>query len=155
MARDLTRVVFRSIICTPTIMKQTVSKRWMFWNRAILVVGALVCLCLSDSVGPRLLPLPTLVEPAAGSLVQLDSGPRASRAPNSKSAGNTRIEMAPGRQYRARDRHHHLQPATAAPQAWLQLQPTKLAVAPASYTTLKSSTASVSKPSGRGPPLLV
>ncbi len=120
-------------------------------NRAILVVGALICLCLSDSAGPRLLPLPASTLIAVNPFT-LDSNLWTSRAPDPSSELNTHIEMVSGSQYRTRDRHHHVQPALHAPQISLQLHPTNLGGASESYAPLKSNSAALLIPPGRAPP---
>lgn len=132
-------------------MKHLGSNIWSPKQRAFLVVGALFCLCLSDSVGPRLLPLPNL----SGAL-NLSSSPNdgssASRTPNSGKEINPHIEMLASSQYRVRDRHYHVQLATHAPQDPLQPQCLTLARVPEVYVPLEFNAGSFSIPAGRAPP---
>lgn len=132
-------------------MRQSRNKAGLFWHRAIVVAGALVCLCISDSAGPRLLPLPPTLIVVVNSF-SLASGPCASRIPGPNREPSPHFEMVARAQYRARDRHHQVQPATHAPQASLQLQPINLARTPVTYAPLDYNTVSLSIPSGRAPP---
>jgi hypothetical protein len=140
------------MILITVIMKQPRSKTRLYYHRAILVVGALLCLCVSDSAGPRLLPLFTPSEVFAVKPFPLDNCPWASRVPNSNREPSPYIEMVVGSQYRVRDRHHEVQPATHSPKTSLQLQPSNLADAPETYAPINFKAASLSKPTGRAPP---
>lgn len=80
-----------------------------FINKAmsrVLIVGALLCLCISDSVGPRLLPLPNLVTFAANATRTIIA---ASQSPSHDQEHNPHMEMWVGTQYRSRDRSDHAQ----------------------------------------------
>lgn len=136
------------------IMKLTGNKVRLFWQRAVLVVSALLCLCVSDSAGPRLLPIPIPSLTVAVSVFPADSCPSASQRPSPQRESNTYNKIVAGSQYRARERDHHVQPATHAPQTSLQLQPTNLAGAPAICAHLNCKTASLSFPTDRAPPHL-
>lgn len=134
------------------MMKQASSKTGLFWSRAILVVGALLCLCVSDSAGPRLLPLPAPCVPLAFSAFLPNSGACASRTPSPNREPNTYLQMVASSHYRARDRHHQVQAATHAPESSYQLQPSNLATTPETYAPLNFRTTSLSIPTGRAPP---
>jgi hypothetical protein len=136
------------------IMKLAGNNVRLFWQRAVLVVGALLCLCVSDSAGPRLLPLPVPSPTIAVSVFPPDTCPGASQRPSPQRESNTYNKIVAGSQYRTRERHHHVQPATHAPQTSIQLQPTNLASAPAIYASLNFKTPSLSLPTGRAPPRL-
>lgn len=133
-------------------MKKSGNIAGLFWKRLILVVGALVCLCISDSAGPRLLPLPAPTLVVAVKSVSLISSPCASQIPGPSREPSPYFEMVTGSQYRARDRHHHTQPATHAPQASLPQPPIKLADSPVTHTALDYNAVSLSIPPGRAPP---
>jgi hypothetical protein len=150
-----TRAFFWSNIFIITNMMQSGGKTERFWHRAVLVVSALLCLCVSDSAGPRLLPLPALSVPISIETCLLVRGACASRAPTQDRGPNAHIEMVVGSNYRVRDKHHHIQSATHAPRVSLQLQPTHLGRTTPIYAGLDFQTPSLSKPTGRAPPLFV
>lgn len=124
-----------------------------YWQRTILVVAALVCLCVSDSAGPRLLPLPALAPISARDFCSHVSDCTA-LVPSQKKKPCTYIEMVAS-QYRAREGDNHEQPATHNFQASLNLQPTNLARAAAVFAPLNVNTPSLSAPVVRGPPCFV
>lgn len=133
-------------------MKQVGRIARLPWNRAVLVVGALLCLCVSDSAGPRLLPLPTLNVPLAVNQCTLNSGTGLSGTHNRETGPNAYIEMVVGSQYRGRDRHQQVTPTTHAPLASLQLKPGNLKSAPETYPPLNFQTPPLSIAQVRGPP---
>ena len=137
-------------------MKQPTSKIKYFSRRGIFVVGALLCLCVSDSAGPRLLPLPAPSVSATLATFSLDSGgARASRSPSPNKEPNAYLQMVAGSQYRGRDNQYHVQPATHAPQTSCQLQPNNLATTPETYAPLDFKSAPLSILAGRAPPRFV
>jgi len=142
------------MIFITTMMKQASSGAGLFWRRAILVVGALLSLCVSDSAGPRLLPLPAPSVPLAINGFSANSDTRTSPTPNPNREPNTYFQMVAGSQYRARDRHYHAQPATHAPEASVDLKPGRLTTTTETYAHLIFRTASLSIPTGRAPPRL-
>lgn len=136
-------------------MKLGEIKSGMVKWRALLIIGALVSLCLSDSVGPRLMPLP--VSEISTTSVERQQGidPKASRAPTSTKGSKPWVEMASTAPNRAGARHKQVQPATHAPQNIFEAPPDIVQDDPAAYGPLFLFTASVSRPPGRGPPRLV
>lgn len=134
------------------IMKLAGKRVLLFWQRTLLVVGALLCLCVSDSAGPRLLPLPGPSSTIAVSVFPADNCPSASQQPSPERESNTYNKIVAGSQYRARERHHHVQSATPAPQTFVQPQPTNLASAPTIYAPFNFKSPSISLPTDRAPP---
>lgn len=135
-------------------MTQASKKSVLFSRRALLVFGALLCLCASDSAGPRLLPLPALNVTSTVRTFSPDST-GASRRPSPNKEPNVYLQMVAGSQYRARDYQSDAQPATPALQASCQLQANALATAPETYASLKFKSAPLSIPAGRAPPRFV
>lgn len=133
-------------------MKQASIKPWLFSRRTILFVGTLLCLCVSDSAGLRLLPLPAPVLTLAAGALPHESESCASRTPSPNCGPTTYLQMVAGSQYRARDRHYHVQPVTHAPVAACQLQPSCLTITPETYASRNLETPSLSIPTGRAPP---
>ena len=131
-----------------------ITKGSSLWRRAILVVGALLSLCVSDSAGPRLLPLPALCVSFTVNGFSANSDTRTSPTPNPNREPSTYLQMLVGSQYRARDRHHHVQPATHAPEASVDLKPSSFTTTIETYAHLIFRTASLSIPTGRAPPHL-
>ena len=123
--------------------------------RALLIIGALVSLCLSDGVGPRLMPLPVSDAATASAEAQQGIDPAASRAPSPKKGSGPRIEMAATAQNRAGARHQQAPTATHAPQGMLEAPAVIILKVRGAYGPLLSFTAPVSRPPGRGPPRLV
>lgn len=74
----------------------------------VFIVSALLCLCVSDSVGPRLLPLPNLAFVATNAK---QTKIAASQSPSHNHEHSPHMEMWVGSQYRSRDRHDHPQQA--------------------------------------------
>jgi hypothetical protein len=138
------------------MMKQVSNKPRLFWCRAILFAGTLLCLCVSDSAGLRLLPLPASNGSHDVKLSLRASGVSTSRTPSpNKESNNTYLQMVSGSQYRARDRHYHAQAATHAPAASCLLQPNYRETTPETYAPLNFKTALLSTPKGRAPPRFV
>jgi hypothetical protein len=142
------------ILITNT-MKQTSSKTRLFWRRTIFVIGALFCLCVSDSAGPRLLPLPAPSISPTLRAFSPERGNWASRTPSPNKEQTPYLQMVGGWQYRARDYHYHAQPATHAPQGFCRLQQSNLVTTPETYAPLNFKTPSLSIPTGRAPPRFV
>jgi len=127
-------------------------KTRLFWQRAILILGALGCLCVSDSAGPRLLPLPTSATSEA--TTSLSTVNFASSSPTQKGERNAHMAMTAGQQYRPRDQHHQVQPATRAPEHWLQIPLAHFQYLPSLDGIRKPKAASRSIHIGRAPPRL-
>ena len=123
--------------------------------RALLIIGALVSLCLSDGVGPRLMPLPVSEAATASAEVQQGDDPTASRAPSPIKGSSARVEMAATAQNRDGARHQQVQTATHAPQRMFIAPAVIILKVHGAYGHLLSFTAPVSRPPGRGPPRLV
>jgi hypothetical protein len=120
--------------------------------RAFLVVGALVSLCLSDNVGPRLLPLPDLSE--FGSEAHAPgSVSNASGEPSRGRLLSARVEMAAPQNRAGAERHP---PLTAALAAKVGLVTPHAAPLPArSLLQPVTEPTPFSRPEGRGPPGLI
>ena len=125
-----------------------------FWlkERALLIVWALFCLCVSDSAGPRLLPLPNLSE--SNFRIALNRGIATTRTPSPAKDQSPYIEMLAGSQYRTRD-YNNEQIATHSPQGDSQLCCPTLTSAPATYAPFKVRAPSLSISNGRAPPRLI
>lgn len=124
--------------------------------RALLIIGALISLCLSDTVGPRLLPLPvselaTTAYPDA----PLGAEPTASRAPSPTKGSGPRVEMAATSHGRAGADHKHVQVAIHTLRGMFEAPADTISYAPSAYQPLYSLKAQDSRPPGRAPPRLV
>lgn len=124
--------------------------------RALLIIGALISLCLSDTVGPRLLPLP-VSEIVTTASVEGQQGieAAASRVPSSTKGSGPRVEMAATAQNRAGADHKHVQVAAHAPQGVLEVPADIILDGLSAYQPHYSRTAQSSRPPGRAPPRLV
>ena len=120
--------------------------------RAILILVALGSLCVSDSAGPRLLPLPT--PPISEQRVVSPSGAFASPSGHSSERG-VYMEMVAGIQYRPRDRHQHEEPSTRAPEQSMLVPLIDIQRVNLLEQLPKPKPASLSRPKGRAPPRLV
>lgn len=127
-------------------------KRRLFWSRAILLGGALLCLCVSESSGLRLLPLPATGDTFKVQSLAAVSGDSASRTPTPNREPSPYLQMVTGSQYRARDRNYCVQVATHAPAAAYKLQSRGALTTPETYSPIKLTTGSRSIPAGRAPP---
>ena len=123
--------------------------------RALLIAGALISLCLSDNVGPRLLPLPVSeVVTTASAEGQQGIEPAASRAPAPKGA-SPRVEMAATAKNSAGADQKHVQIAAHTPWGVLEAPADIVLNALSARKPLYSLTAQASRPPGRAPPRLV
>ena len=123
--------------------------------RALLIIGALISLCLSDTVGPRLLPLPV----SEAVTIASDEGrqgiePAASRAPAPTKGSCPRVEMAATAQNRAGADHKHVQVAAHTPRSMFEAPADIILDAPGAFRPLHSASL-VSRPQGRAPPRLI
>jgi hypothetical protein len=124
--------------------------------RALLIIGVLISLCLSDTVGPRLLPIPVSgVVTTASADVQQGTEPAASSAPASTKGVSPRVEMAGTAQNRAGADHKHVQVAAQTPRGVPEAPAGIILGGPGAYRPLYSLSALVSRPPGRAPPRLV
>jgi hypothetical protein len=137
-------------------MRQYGTKAGRVKWRALLIIGALISLCLSDTVGPRLLPLP-ISELATTASAEAWTGPElaASRTPPSSKGLGPRVDMAATSQNRAGADHRHAQVATHSPRGVLQAPAGIILGTLNAYKPLYSLSAQVSRPPGRAPPRLV
>ena len=146
------RTSFCSMIFITIIMKLAGKKPVLFWQRTLLVVGALLCLCVSDSAGPRLLPLPGNSSTFAVSVFPVGNCSSASQAPGPERE-STYNKMVAGSHYRARERHNDVRSSTPAVQTFVQLPPANLASSPAIYAPFNFKSPSLLHSIGRAPPL--
>jgi hypothetical protein len=137
-------------------MRQYGTKAGRVKWRALLIIGALISLCLSDTVGPRLLPLPTSeLATTAEALGRPGPAPAASRTPPSSKSLGPRVDMAATSQNRAGADHKHMQVAAHSPRSVLQAPAGIILSTLNVFKPLYSLTAQVSRPPGRAPPRLV
>ena len=136
-------------------MRQYGTKAGRIKWRALLIIGALISLCLSDTVGPRLLPLP-VTELATTAPAEGWPSPEttASRTPPSSKGLGSRVDMAASSQNRAGVDHKHMQEA-AQSSSVLQAPAGIILDTLNAYKPLYSLATQVSRPPGRGPPRLV
>lgn len=121
--------------------------------RVLIILGVLVSLCVSDNVGPRLLPLPSIPEPASAPGV-FDPERAASRAPARGRTEGARVEMVTAPQSRAgagRQSPH----AAAPPTFELATPPAQRSLRRRLYPPSAESSAPFARPKGRAPPRLV
>ena len=121
--------------------------------RGLIVIGALVSLCVSDDVGPRLLPLPSTWSVTASDKSLPAVGDFALPTSVPGEGPGAWVEMAATAQLRSGDRHQHEQAAThAAPAAG---PPANLVSGvTAAYHPLFLLSSPVAVPADRGPPRL-
>lgn len=119
--------------------------------RVLLILGVLVSLCVSDNVGPRLLPLPESLE-LASAPVPSDQGQAASRAPSHGGTIGARVEMVSAPQSRAGSERHSPHAAAHTSRFELAIPPAPLSQRRAPYPPLAESSAPFSRPKGRAPP---
>ena len=136
-------------------MKTRLRRNPVFANRAILVLGALLCLCVSDSAGPRLFPLPAV----AGVKVEAEAFSAETSAGISQTRDQKRethayLQMVAASLYRTRDCHSQGQLATHSPTSSCQSQSTDLITTPETYAPFNRKTQFLSVPTGRAPPQL-
>ncbi len=122
--------------------------------RVLIILGVLVSLCVSDNVGPRLLPLPPIPELASGPSLT-GSGQAASRAPSRGRTAGARVEMVSAAQSRAGAERQSPQAAAHSPKFELAVPSTHNSLKRESYPPLGESSAPFSRPKGRAPPRLV
>ena len=122
--------------------------------RAFVVVCALLSLCVSDNVGPRLLPLPHVPEfaPTQG---PFDPGQTASPAPPQGRTERGRVEMLSAPQSRAGAERQSPHAAAHTPEFKLAIPSAPHSLRRELYPSLAESSAPFSRPKGRAPPRLV
>ena len=135
-------------------MKRPVHAARLVNRRAVIVVGALLVLCASDDVGPRLLPLPQLPE-LASTTKPADQRQGASRAPSQSRSTGARVEMVSAPQSRAASERQSPHAAAHAPKFDLAAPPAPASPGLEPYQPSGESSAPFSRPKGRAPPRLV
>ena len=130
-------------------MKRPVHTARLLNRRAIVVVGALLVLCASDGVGPRLLPLPALAR-VASATSETDSRQTAPRD-TSHSAAATRVAMITAPQIQAAKERPQRQAAAHTPESTLSPQALTATPAPG-QPPVRESTGHFSRPRDRAPP---
>jgi hypothetical protein len=134
-------------------MARDAAKTKLTATRVLIILGVLVSLCVSDNVGPRLLPVPSISEFASAPRA-FDPGEAASRAPARGRTEGARVEMVTAPQSRAgaeRQSPH----AAAAPKFELAVPPAPRSPRPEPYPPSAESSAPFARPKGRAPPRLV
>lgn len=125
-------------------------------TRVFLILCVLVSLCVSDNVGPRLLPLPLPPAPELASSQRLsDCGPTASHAPSRGRTDAARVEMVSAPQSRVGAERQSSQAAAHGPQFDLAIPPAPPSTGPGLYPPCAESSTLFSRPKGRAPPRLV
>jgi hypothetical protein len=122
--------------------------------RLLIILGALVSLCVSDNVGPRLLPLPPISELASASRT-FDSGQAASGAPARGKSVGARVQMVTAPQSRAGVHRQSSQAVAHAPKFSLAVPAVPRPLRWEVYPPSAESSAPSSRPKGRAPPRLV
>ena len=123
-------------------------------TRVLLIFGVLLSLCVSDNVGPRLLPLPLAPE-FASATVSSDPGQSASRTPSHGGTIGARVEMVSVPQSRAGAEHQSPHAAAHTPEFRLASPPAPRSLRRELYLPFAESSAPFSRPKGRAPPRLV
>jgi hypothetical protein len=119
--------------------------------RVSLILGVLVSLCISDNVGPRLLPLPLTSELASAS-VPSGRGQSASRTPSHGRTTGARVEMVSAPQSRAGAERPSPHAAAHPPQFEFAIPPSPNSLRRELHPPLTESSAPFSRPKGRAPP---
>ena len=122
--------------------------------RILLILGVLVSLCVSDNVGPRLLPLPLIPELASATKPS-DLGRNASPTPSHGRTVGARVEMVSPTQSRAGAERGAPQIAAPAPKFGLAIPSALCSLRWEIYSPSTESSAPFSRPKGRAPPRLV
>ncbi|HKS26622.1 MAG TPA: hypothetical protein VJS44_02325 [Pyrinomonadaceae bacterium] len=120
--------------------------------RALIIIGALVSLCVSNNVGTRLLPLPAAAQAYAG---HLSPNPAASNLPASSKTAAFRVAIAAPAQKRAGAERQPLSVAAHTPKG-VSTGPAEARIFKRPvYTPLQSTSAYAAQPPGRAPPCSV
>ena len=115
--------------------------------RVLIIIAALLSLCISSNVGPRLLPLPDVID-RVEEQCEKKVGISRSRGPQVESF---RVPMMAQRRA---DREAPPQPLAALPKVGFVSPNAVRFAAECSQQSFLFTSASVSQPSGRGPPPL-
>ena len=119
--------------------------------RVLLILGVLVSLCVSDNVGPRLLPLPLTAE-LTSAPVPSDQGQAASRTPSHGGTIGARVEMVSAPQSRAGADRQSPHAAAHTPKFELAVPSAPHSLRRELYPSLAESSVPFSRPKGRAPP---
>lgn len=122
-------------------------------TKVLLILGVLVSLCVSDNVGPRLLPLPPIAV-AASMPWPVGHGPAHSPAPSHDGTVGARVEMLSATHRRAGAERQSPQVAAHSPKFELVIPSNLPSLCGESYPPAAESSAPFSRPKGRAPPLL-
>jgi hypothetical protein len=122
--------------------------------RALVVFCALLSLCVSDNVGPRLLPLPH-GPGLAPTPAPFDPGQAAAPGPSHGRTEGRRVEMVSAPQSRAGAERQTTQSAALAPKFELAAAPAPRSLRRELYPPSGQNSAPFSHPKGRAPPRLV
>ena len=121
--------------------------------RVLIILGVLVSLCVSDNVGPRLLPLPSISE-LASAPGAFDPREAASRVPARGKTEGARVEMVTAPQSRA-EAERQAPHAAGAPKFELPVPLAQLPLRRELHPPSAESSAPFARPKGRAPPRLV
>lgn len=120
-------------------------------QRVFVIAGALFCLCMSSSVGPRLLPLPNLFITSSFRLA-LNTAVSSAHTPGNPKEQSAHLQMSAGSQYRTRDRYQSVQVGAHAPETPLSLTASTGTYVRPVYRATNFKIPSLSVSSGRSPP---
>jgi len=119
--------------------------------RALVVLGALLSLCVSDSVGPRLLPLPAASERAAVQRQAFEFAD-ASSAPTREHPSVVRVAMAAPARKLADDVQHTRHVAESAAESLVTPTNDGRSFTQTTYSPVHATPSAVTRPPGRAPP---
>ncbi len=122
--------------------------------RAFVVVCALLSLCVSDTVGPRLLPLPGATA-HTGVVRQAVEGTDLTPAPSRGDSAVVREAMAPPARKEAGRERHTLHVTAGVDEALVRPPVGVPSSARTTYPPAPQSSAAVTRPPGRAPPFSV
>lgn len=120
--------------------------------RALFTLGVLLSLCVSDTVGPRLLPLPAVAAHAAAHPLTVEAF---STAPSEPNPTVVRVAMAAPARRQEGAGHHLLQAATPACGGHITPPGEARTFRQTTCSQSPISSAAVTRPPGRAPPLSV
>ena len=119
--------------------------------RALVIFCALLSLCVSDTVGPRLLPLPGAASVLAAG-VHAAGGADVTPAPSRGGSAVVREAMAPPARKHAGAEHNSLHVAARAAEPLVTPPADARAFIQTTYTPVPVSPAVTTRPPGRAPP---
>jgi hypothetical protein len=121
--------------------------------RALLVIAALICLCVSSNVGPQLFPLPAATTQAPLD-VQLEQANKASHAPRAD-AQSFRVPMMAQSKKRAEKEPPQSDPLIVLPSERFGLPTDTRAAIETGYHVCFLTSVTMAPRAGRAPPSLV